>query len=87
MQLYSERVLRRAWRAYEAGDLAMAEKSFVAVLQGEPRNFDALHGLGLINYRRGRLDAALALMSNGFGMMIETLIKAPKSASRASSPS
>ena len=54
--------MRRAWRASDAGDLAKAEKSFAAVLQGEPRNFDALHGLGLINYRRGRLDAALALI-------------------------
>ena len=48
--------------AYEAGDLAKAEKYFTAVLQGERRNFDALHGLGLIHYRRGRLDAALALV-------------------------
>ena len=54
--------MRRAQRAFEAGDLAKAEKSFAAVLQGEPRNFEALHGLGLINYRRGRLDAALALI-------------------------
>ena len=62
MQQNPTRLLRRAWRAYEAGELAKAERSFTAVLQGEPRNFDALHGLGLINYCRGRLDAALALI-------------------------
>ena len=35
---------------------------YTALLQHHPDNFDALHGLGLINYQRGRLDAALALI-------------------------
>ena len=38
------------------------KKSFAAALKGEPQNFDVLDGLGLINYRRGRLDAALVLI-------------------------
>src|SRR5215475_8169962 len=55
-------MLRRALRAYDEGDFAKAERLFTAVLQTQPDNFDALRGLGLINYRRGRLDAALALI-------------------------
>jgi tetratricopeptide (TPR) repeat protein len=55
-------MLRRALRAYDEGALATAERLFTAVLRAQPDNFDALHGLGLINYRRGRLDAALALI-------------------------
>jgi len=55
-------MLRRAARARENGDLAKAEKLYTALLQQCPGNFDALHGLGLINYRHGRLDAALAFL-------------------------
>jgi tetratricopeptide (TPR) repeat protein len=53
---------RRAQRAYDDGEFAKAEKLFGAVLQTQPDHFDALHGLGLINFQRGRLDAALALV-------------------------
>lgn len=56
------RMLRRADRAREAGEFGKAERLYSAFLQYQPGNFDALHGLGLINYRRGRLDAALALI-------------------------
>jgi tetratricopeptide (TPR) repeat protein len=56
------RMLRRAWRAHEHGEFEKAERFYTAVLHIHPDHFDALHGLGLINYRRGRLDAALALI-------------------------
>jgi len=56
------RMLRRAARARDDHDLAKAERLYTAALQYQPGNFDALHGLGHVNYRRGRLDAALALM-------------------------
>ena len=56
------RMLRRAARAREDNELAKAERLYTAVLQYQPGNFDALHGLGDINYRRGRHEAALALM-------------------------
>ena len=56
------RLLRRAARARDDNDLAAAERLYTAVLAHRPDSFDALHGLGQINYRRGRLDAALALM-------------------------
>ncbi len=56
------RMLRRASRAHEQGEFDKAERLYIAALHIQPDNFDALHGLGLINYRRGRLDAALALI-------------------------
>ena len=58
------RLLRRAERAYGQGELDQAEHLYGALLQHQPDNFDALHGLGLINQRRGRLDRALALIQS-----------------------
>jgi tetratricopeptide (TPR) repeat protein len=55
-------MLRRALRAHEHGEFDKAERLYAAVLEAQPDHFDALHGLGLLNYRRGRLDAALALI-------------------------
>jgi tetratricopeptide (TPR) repeat protein len=57
-------MLRRAERARDEGELGKAERLYTALLQHRPNNFDALHGLGLVNYRRGRLDAALALVQD-----------------------
>jgi tetratricopeptide (TPR) repeat protein len=54
------RPLRRARRALEEGELAKAEKLYTECLQQGANRFDALHGLGQIHYRRGRLDTALA---------------------------
>ncbi len=54
--------LRRALRAHEQGELAKAERLYTELLIHEPRHFDVLHGLGLINYQRGRLEAALSLI-------------------------
>ncbi|HSZ67062.1 MAG TPA: tetratricopeptide repeat protein [Xanthobacteraceae bacterium] len=56
------RMLRRALQAYEAGDLAKADRLYTAVLQEEPNNFDALHGLGKLSCDCRRFDAALALI-------------------------
>ncbi len=53
-------MLKRARRAQEEGELGKAERLYSEFLQHRPDDFDALHGLGQINYRRGRLDAALA---------------------------
>src|ERR1700687_804348 len=55
-------MLRRALRAHENGEVDKVERVYTAVLHIQPDHFDALHGLGLLNYRRGRLDAALALI-------------------------
>jgi tetratricopeptide (TPR) repeat protein len=56
------RMLRRALSAHQQGEFGKAERLYAVVLQHDPENFDALHGLGQINYQRGRLDSALALM-------------------------
>ena len=55
-------MLRRALRAHEQGEFDKAERFYTAFLLIHPDHFDALHGLGQLNYRRGRLDAALALI-------------------------
>jgi len=54
------RILRRADDARAKGDLGKAERLCTTLLRHRPDNFEALHGLGQINYRRGQLDAALA---------------------------
>ncbi len=56
------RLLRRAQRAREAGDLDKAERLYNALLAQSPLRFDALHGLGQIKYLRGSLATALALI-------------------------
>ena len=55
-------MLRRALRAHQSGDLAKAERLYNAVLQHNPENFDALHGLGQLHYQHGRFDTALVLI-------------------------
>jgi tetratricopeptide (TPR) repeat protein len=62
LQQNPSRLLRRALRAHQHDDFDKAERFYTAVLKICPDNFDALHGLGLINHRRNRLDAALALI-------------------------
>ena len=62
MQSNLSHILRRAQRAHESGDVAKAERLYNAALQHAPRNFDALHGLGLLHYGRGRFDTALVLI-------------------------
>ncbi|MGC2124474.1 MAG: tetratricopeptide repeat protein [Xanthobacteraceae bacterium] len=56
------RLLRRALRAHETGDLDKAERLYNGLLQYHPENFDALHGLGQLHYQRGRFDTALVLI-------------------------
>ena len=55
------RLVRRAQRAYEAGDVEKAEGLYNAVLAQQLDSFDALHGLGGIALQRGRPDTALLL--------------------------
>jgi tetratricopeptide (TPR) repeat protein len=56
------RVLRRAQRAHEGGELDKAERLYNAVLSHQKTSFDALHGLGQIKYLRGNLATALVLI-------------------------
>ncbi len=61
-QANPSRLLRRALRTHQNGELAKAERLYNAVLQYHPENFDALHGLGQLHCQRGRLDTALVLL-------------------------
>jgi tetratricopeptide (TPR) repeat protein len=56
------RLLRRALHAHETGDLAKADRLYAAVLQRDPENFDALHGLGQLHCQCRRFDIALTLI-------------------------
>ena len=47
-------VLHNAWLAYQRGDLAQAGVLYRASLRNDPRNVDALTGLGAIAMRGGR---------------------------------
>ena len=60
-QPHVSRMLRRALRAFECGELERAERLCCSLPPGEALSFDALHLRGQINYQRGRLEAALAL--------------------------
>src|ERR1700722_17193049 len=55
------RMLRRALRAHDSGAFDQAERLYNALLESCPDSFDALHGLGRLHCRAGRLDTALAL--------------------------
>ncbi len=55
------RLVRRAQRAHEAGDLEKAEQRYSTALAERPDNFDALHGLGAIALQRGQLESTLVL--------------------------
>jgi protein O-GlcNAc transferase len=55
-------VLGRARAFYEAGDEAAAERCYRDILATEPAQFDALHGLSLLEAQRGRYEEALSLI-------------------------
>lgn len=48
------------YQAFQSGDLAAAQRSYQAVLKGEPKNIDALHGMAAISLLEGRPEAAEA---------------------------
>jgi tetratricopeptide (TPR) repeat protein len=54
-------LIRRAERARGEGEFGKAERLYNEVLLAAPDDFDALHGLGLINYQLRQFDKALTL--------------------------
>lgn len=59
----TESLLRTASSLGGAGKLAEAAAIYRQVLQQEPRNYDALHALGVIYYRSGQLKEAEQMMA------------------------
>jgi tetratricopeptide (TPR) repeat protein len=59
----SESLLRAASALGGAGKYAEAAALYRQVLEREPRNYHALHGLGVICFRSGRLQDAEKLIS------------------------
>jgi tetratricopeptide (TPR) repeat protein len=50
-----------AFEAYQAGNLEAAKLAYERLLQADPRNLDALHGLAAVAQREGRTNDAEAL--------------------------
>src|SRR5262245_28162003 len=53
---------------HQAGRLADAERVYRQVLESDPRNFDALHFLGVIAYQQGRNAQAVELISQAIAL-------------------
>ena len=60
--------LGQAVAFHQAGELGEAERLYRAVLRSEPRQFDALHLLGLLEAGRGRNDEALRLLDRALAI-------------------
>src|ERR1041385_4210011 len=55
-------MLSQAMHMHRAGDLAHAESLYKLVLGKNPRQFDAMHFMGVLAAQRGRLDEACDLI-------------------------
>ena len=55
-------LLQNALNFRRAGKLAEAADIYAGILRGDSQNFEALHGLGILNYMGGRLDDAERLI-------------------------
>jgi Flp pilus assembly protein TadD len=60
--------LERGLALHRSGDLPGAAREYEALLAREPDRADALHLLGLVVYRAGRLDDARALIGDASAM-------------------
>ena len=58
----TETVLQNALRLRRAGKFAEAAQLYVEILERDPKHFEALHALGILNYQSGRLDEAERLI-------------------------
>ena len=57
------RLQRQAYNSFQRGDLGRAEKLCAGILEHRPEDFDALHLLGVLNFRRHRLVEALRFLT------------------------
>ena len=58
-----EILLQTAIEHHQAGDLDRAESIYREILQGNPQDAEALHGLGAVAYQQGAYDRAIASIS------------------------
>ena len=58
----NQALLQDALRLRRAGKLAEAAELYGQVLRAEPKHFEALHALGILNYQSGRLEEAERLI-------------------------
>jgi tetratricopeptide (TPR) repeat protein len=58
----SDGALHQAIALHQAGQLTEAERIYQAVLAAQPRNFNALHLLGVLRHRQGRPEEAVPLI-------------------------
>lgn len=56
------RMQRKAFESFQQGDLAKTERLCTGLLEHVPDDFDTLHLLGMVNFRRHRLAEALRLL-------------------------
>jgi Flp pilus assembly protein TadD len=64
----SQALLETALRLRQAGRLNDAADIYKQILTQEPRHFEALHALGLVNYQCGRLDEAERLIAEAIAV-------------------
>lgn len=57
-QVKPESTVAEAFEAFRMGNLTVARLAYEKLLQADPRNPDALHGLAAVALREGRADAA-----------------------------
>lgn len=55
-------LLQNALNFRRAGKFAEAADIYIEILRGDAQNFEAIHGLGILNYMAGRLDDAARLI-------------------------
>ena len=60
-------LLKQGMSFHQAGRLAEAEMAYQQILKSAPRNFDALHFLGIIHYQRGNLANAMRYIDLALG--------------------
>ncbi len=60
--------LQQAIQLHQSGRLAEAERLYRAALRAKPREFDALHLLGLLRHQQGQLDEALRLINKALAV-------------------
>jgi tetratricopeptide (TPR) repeat protein len=58
------RMQRQAFNCFQEGDLDRTERLCAGILEHRPRDFDALHLLGMLNFQRRRMVEALRFLSD-----------------------